>query len=241
MTGGDGTHFVFLRLGSAKADDITVNTIALKAESVSISTTKTVPSFNVPLSGMFSGESRTVALNLGMASKTVSIQGQITDQTIIRRFDETEAKFFDKSVSDPENSSKTAGSMNPQLNSDDELVITMTKEEIAQLLHSNTDGTTFQEMQNMDELIILIPSKVDSRYQYRNADQTTDLIPFTYAARGHNNTLDNSGAVVFVTDFPDSITAKGMSGFVRSFSCDFSGEAAGSVGFSLEFEIANTV
>ena len=237
----DGTHYVYLRLGSAKADDITVNTVALKAETVSISTTKTVPSFNVPLSGMFSGESRTVALNLGMASKTISVTGQITDQTIIRRFDETDKKFFNASVSDPEDSPSSFTMDKPALNGDNELVINMTKEEIAQLLHSNTDGTTFQEMQNMDELIILIPSKVNSRYQYRNADQTTTLIPFTYAARGHDNTLDNSGAVVFVSDFPDTTTAKGLTGFVRSFSCDFSGESAGSIGFSLEFEIATTV
>tara|TARA_R100001230_G_C5683112_1_gene190824 strand:+ start:1008 stop:1721 length:714 start_codon:yes stop_codon:yes gene_type:complete len=235
----DGTHYVYLRLGSAKENDLTVNTVALKAETVSVSTTKTVPSFNVPLSGMFSGESRTVALNLGMASKTVSIQGQITDQTIIRKFDEIEAKFFDKDKL-PEESNLTIGQMNPPL-VNNQITIDMTKEEVAQLLHSNTDGTTFQEMQNMDELIILIPSKVDSRYQYRNSDRTTNLIPFTYAARGHDNTLDNSGAVVFVSDFPDSTTAKGMTGFVRSFSCDFSGEAAGSIGFSLEFEIALTV
>ena len=235
----DGTHYVYLRLGSAKENDLTVNTVALKAETVSVSTTKTVPSFNVPLSGMFSGESRTVALNLGMASKTVSIQGQITDQTIIRKFDEIEAKFFDKDKL-PEESNLTIGQMNPPL-VNNQITIDMTKEEVAQLLHSNTDGTTFQEMQNMDELIILIPSKVDSRYQYRNSDRTTNLIPFTYAARGHDNTLDNSGAVVFVSDFPDSTTAKGMTGFVRSFSCDFSGEAAGSIGFSLEFEIATTV
>ena len=235
----DGTHYVYLRLGSAKENDLTVNTVALKAETVSVSTTKTVPSFNVPLSGMFSGESRTVALNLGMASKTVSIQGQITDQTIIRKFDEIEAKFFDKDKL-PEESNLTIGQMNPPL-VNNQITIDMTKEEVAQLLHSNTDGTTFQEMQNMDELIILIPSKVDSRYQYRNSDRTTNLIPFTYAARGHDNTLDNSGAVVFVSDFPDSTTAKGMTGFVRSFSCDFSGEAAGSIGFTLEFEIATTV
>ena len=129
----DGTHYVYLRLGSAKENDLTVNTVALKAETVSVSTTKTVPSFNVPLSGMFSGESRTVALNLGMASKTVSIQGQITDQTIIRRFDETEAKFFDNTVDDPEDSSKTAGSMNPPL-VDKQLTIDMTKEEINSIL-----------------------------------------------------------------------------------------------------------
>jgi len=237
----DGTHYVYLRLGSAKEDDILVNTIALKAETVNISTTKTVPSFNVPLSGMFSGESRTVALNLGMAQKNINVTGQITDQTIIRRFDETDKKFFDASVSDPDDSLDSFTMDRPALNGNNELVINMTKEEIAQLIHSNTDGTTFQEMQNMDELIILIDSKVNSRYQYRSASQTTTLIPFTYAARGHNNTLDNAGAVVFVSDFPDSTTAKGLSGFVRSFSCEFSGEAAGSISFQLEFEIATTV
>ena len=128
----DGTHYVYLRLGSAKENDLTVNTVALKAETVSVSTTKTVPSFNVPLSGMFSGESRTVALNLGMASKTVSIQGQITDQTIIRKFDEIEAKFFDKDKL-PEESNLTIGQMNPPL-VNNQITIDMTKEEVNNLV-----------------------------------------------------------------------------------------------------------
>ena len=243
MASPDGTHYVFIKLGSASTD-LTINTIALKAESISVSTTKTVPSFDVPLSGMFSGESRTVALNLGMASKTISITGQITDQTLKRKFDDTSPEYYDASANTPIDSVETGtfveASMNPRLSSD-VLTIDMTKEEIAQLLHSNTDGTTFQEMQNMNELIFLIPSKVNSRYQYRNADESADLIPFTFSSRGYDNSLDNQGAILSVTDFPDSQTASGVKGFVRSFSCDFTGESPASIGFTLEFEVALTV
>ena len=53
-------------------------------------------------------------------------------------------------------------------------------------------------------------SKVNSRYQYRNSDKSSNLIPFTYAARGYDNTLDNQGAILLVTDFPDSQTATGL-------------------------------
>ena len=151
----DGTHYVYLKLGSYDSDNLGINTVALKAESISVSTTKTVPSFDVPLSGMFSGESRTVALNLGMASKTVSVTGIIVDQTI-KKFDDTGPEFYDASENTP-TASRAAGTfaesdMNPQL-VDDVLTIDMTKEEVAQLIHSNTDGTTFQDMQNMNELI----------------------------------------------------------------------------------------
>ena len=54
-------------------DNLGINTAVLQ-ESISVSTTKTVPSFDVPLSGMFSGESRTVALNLGMAIRLFPLQ-----------------------------------------------------------------------------------------------------------------------------------------------------------------------
>ena len=122
------------------------------------------------------------------------------------------------------------------------MTIEMTKEEIAQLLHSNTDGTTAQTFQNMNELIILIDSKVDSRYQYRDkTNQTASLIPFTFAARGARNKLDNRGALLFLTEFPDSSTDSGLKGFVRSFSCDFNAEEPSEISYTLEFEVATTV
>ena len=241
MTSPDGTHYVFLRLGASKDNDVQVNTIPLKAESVSISTTKTIPSFDVPFSGMFSGESRTVAFNMGMASKQISVTGVITDTTIIRRFNSMNPKNFDKSESNPSNSSFDEDTvLNPPIVSET-ITIDMTKEEIAQLIHSNTDGTALQQMQNMNQLIILMDSKVDSRYQYRNSDRSTSLIPFTFAARGFNDTLDNQGATLALSDFPDSATDTGLNGFVQSFSCDFNAEEPMAISFQLEFVVAMTV
>lgn len=241
MTSPDGTHYVFLRLGSSKAGDVQVNTIPLKAESVSVSTTKTIPSFDVPFSGMFSGESRTLAFNMGMASKTVSISGFITDTTIIRRFNSMTPANFDFSVDNPNESDfDDDTTLNPPIVSK-EMTINMTKEEIAQLIHSNTDGTALQDMQNMNQLIILINSKVNSRYQYRNSDQSADLIPFTFSARGFSDTLDNEGAILALTDFPNSATDEGLNGFVQSFSCDFNAEEPMQISFTLEFVVALTV
>lgn len=236
-------YYVYLRLGSSKEDDVLVNTVPLRATSVSVSTTKTVPSFDVPLSGLFSGESRTLAFNMGMASKAVTVQGIITDMAITRKFSEDEPKHYDSSVEDPDDSTLTRSQMSPALpSSSNEMTINMTKEEIAQLIHSNTDGTTAQTFQNMNELVILIDSKVDSRYQYRDkTNQTSSQIPFTYSARGGRNRLDNKGALLFLTDFPDSSTASGLKGFVRSFSCDFNAEEPTEISFTLEFEIATTV
>ena len=241
MASPDGTHYVFLRLGSTKAGDLVVNTIPLKAETVTFTTGKTVPSFDIPFSGMFSGESRTIAFNMGMASKTVSVAGFITDMTITRKFNKTAAKYYNSSVDDPEDSPSSFNLNSPALNSDNELVIEMTKQEIAQLIHSNTDGTAAQDMQNMNELIVLIESKVDSRYQYRNSDKTSDLIPWSYSSRGYRNTLDNEGAVVGVSDFPDAISSDGIKGFVRSFNCEIAAEEPNAISFTLEFEVAITV
>ena len=242
MSSPDGTHYVFLRLGASKKDDIQINTIPLKAETISIATNKTIPSFDVPFSGMFTGESRTLAFNMGMASKTISVQGIITDMTIIRRFDDDDPKNFDKSVSSPLLSSfDDDTTLFPSLNSDGEMSVDMTKEEIAQLIHSNTDGTALQDMQNMNEIVILIPSKVDSHYQYRNSDKSSDLIPWTFAARGTVDALDNEGTILATSDFPNSNTAEGMKGFVRSFSCDLNAEEPTAISFQLEFEVAITV
>jgi len=71
-------HVVFLKFGAYSTADLSINTIPLKVTSMSISTNKTIPSVEVPLSGALSGESITAALDLGMASKSVSLQGFIT-------------------------------------------------------------------------------------------------------------------------------------------------------------------
>ena len=79
-------HYVFLKLGagSANGNDLTTNIIPLKATSVDISTNKTIPSIDVPLGGILQGESVTAALDLGMASKSITVNGYILEDAIVR-------------------------------------------------------------------------------------------------------------------------------------------------------------
>ena len=80
-------YYVYLKTGKHDTDDgSSLNTIPLRVNSVNISTTKTIPSFPVPLSGLASGESLTAALDLGMATKQISLNGYIVE-TIIKRID----------------------------------------------------------------------------------------------------------------------------------------------------------
>ena len=62
------THYVYLKLQSF-AGNIEQNTIPLRATGVSVSVSKTIPAFPVPLSGIATGESITAALDLVMATK----------------------------------------------------------------------------------------------------------------------------------------------------------------------------
>ena len=87
-------HVVFLKFGAYQVADLSVNTIPLKVTSVTIATNKTIPSVDVPLSGALSGESITAALDLGMASKSITLQGFITDTVITKTWEE---KLADKS------------------------------------------------------------------------------------------------------------------------------------------------
>ena len=202
---------VYLKLQAHKpSDGLTTNVIELKATSVSISVSKTIPSFEVPLSGVATGESITAALDLGMASKTVSVQGVILDQTVTK---------------------SEVGS-----------AVTFTAHEVAQLIASGVDSTGFAKNQAFNELIILIPSFVDSNYTQRGGIDTNDRstginIPFNFASRGDNNALDNVGVPAKISSFPDANTDTGMTGFIRSFSCDISADTF-ELSFSLEFETA---
>ena len=202
---------VYLKLQSHKpSDGLTTNVIELKAASVSISVSKTIPSFEVPLSGVATGESVTAALDLGMASKSISVQGVILDQTVTK---------------------SEVGS-----------AVTFTAHEVAQLIASGVDSTGFAKNQAFNELVVLIPSFVDSNYVPRGGIDTNDrstgtLIPFNFASRGENNELDNLGVPSKISSFPDSNTDTGLTGFIRSFSCDMNAEAY-ELSFSLEFETA---
>jgi len=78
-------YYVYLKTGKHSGNDgATINTIPLRATSVSVSTSKTIPSMQVPLSGLVTGESETVALDIGMAGKNLSLSGFIIEGPLTR-------------------------------------------------------------------------------------------------------------------------------------------------------------
>jgi len=218
----DSTHYVYLKFAKTPDGDLVTNTIPLKVLNISVSTTKTIPSFDIPMGGMGTGESKTLFFDLGMASKTISVSGVLTAQTITRQFSATDGFV--------------SGGTGPTM-TNKKISVDMTAFEISQLIHSMVDSSGFQNMQNISELIILMESKVDSNYNYRAADKSSSLIPFGYGARGTKGNLDNAGVFFIKNAFPDATTAKGLGGFVRSFNTTHTGEAV-DVEFSLEFEVA---
>jgi hypothetical protein len=132
------TNYVYLRLGAGKqnANDNITNVIPLKVNRITISTSKTIPDMPVPFSGLLTGESVNVALDLGMARKTLSLQGYILESQLTKKFGK-------------ETTSKTN---------------TFTAIEIAQMIHSSVDSTGIQPYQAINELIFLYESKVRNDY-----------------------------------------------------------------------------
>tara|TARA_X000001388_G_C2232873_1_gene123962 strand:- start:3841 stop:4497 length:657 start_codon:yes stop_codon:yes gene_type:complete len=196
--------------------DITRNTIPLRVVSASFSVSKTIPAFPVPLSGVATGESITAALDLGMADKSVSIQGVILDTTITK----------------------------DRTGNGDYETLTYTAQEVAQMIASGVDSTGLARNQAFSELVILYPSFVGNDQTQQRAgvnvnDITTAVsVPFNFASRGDNNTSDNLGVPAKLSNFPDSATSKGLTGFIRSFSFDFSAETV-EVSFNLDFQVAS--
>ena len=224
---------VYLSLASrgSSPDNLKVNRIGLLCSSVSISTAKTVPAFPIPFSGTITGESTTLALDLGMASKTISLGGVIHDQYITKSW--TTGSGNNKKTSTPAQYRFTAF-------------------ELAQLIHSYVDSSGIQTDQSINELTILIPSRISSDFDYFTATGGTSedlpidqlpLIPFTF----HNRDKDmkNTISIGVSKDFPEPISnakeQQGVKGFVSSFSSEFAGEAFPEVTFTLEFTEAFVV
>ena len=207
--------YVYLKTQAFSGSDLTINTIPLKATSVGISVTKTIPAFPVPLSGVALGESITAALDLGMATKSISVSGVITD-TVIQK-----------------------------TNVGNDSALTFTAHETAQMIAAGVDSTGFATNQAFSELVILMHSFVGNDYQTRSGVNTADrstgtLIPLTFGSRGGSNAKDNLGVPTPFSTFPDSSTEVGLSGFVRSFTCNFEAEST-DLTFQLEFEVASIV
>ena len=173
LAGANLEHAVFLKLGSygtgGSSEDLVTNTIPLKVTSITISTAKTIPSLEVPFSGALSGESITAALDLGMASKSISLNGFILEDTITKKWAEDGAPTGAK---------------------------TYTAIELAQMIHSSVDSTGLQTYQAINELVFLYDSKVDNNGDQRTS---TQVIPFTYSSRGARKERDNRGAILAST------------------------------------------
>lgn len=199
------------------------NRIGLLATNISISTNKQSLAFPVPFSGVISGESTTLALDMGLATKTITITGILKDQTLFKR---------------------SKGGTQKE--------IKLTAYELAQLLHSYVDSSFLHEDQNVSKLIILIPSRADTNFDYRSGvTANTDLkdlplIPFHYGNRTFDMpTLDGTKIDWGATEFPSALTSineeiPGLSGFINDFSTDIAGDQIPSIAFNLTFTVAAT-
>ena len=232
---------VFLELARrAQVDDGTaraVNRIPLFVREIQVNTQKTVPTIPIPFAAVATGASETLAFDMGISTKTLSLSGVLLDQTISKDTQETGSSRKDRILS---------------------------CFELAQLIHSYVDSSQAQEDQNLNKLIILIPSRVDTNFEYHDGTTETKdldqlpLIPFTFDNRRYderfkrqiNQQIENlTGvsdlvsltAISAFTDISELDEIPGMSGFIQSFDTTFSGEQPNSVEFSLNFEVATVI
>ena len=206
-----GGHYVLLSLQSRTdgEPDPRYNRVALKAENISISTNKDVLALPIPFSGITGGEATKIALDFGVSTKTISVSGVITSQNIYKTFNILDTEYHDNLTT----------SLSPTI-SENNIIVNMGAHEVAQLIHSYVDSSFRQQHQNLDELIILIRSKVNKDYQYYSNSPTINegsdiedakLIPFTYKVRdGDGGKLDGRQPYVeFSLDFEQATNPLG--------------------------------
>ncbi len=212
------SNTVYLKLQTFAGTDSSIDTIPLNVTSVSISVDKQIPAFPIPLSGLATGESQTAALDLGMSSKRISLSGFINETQLKRSHT-------------PEEGPAT--------------LLDFTAQEVAQLIASGVDSTGLAEYQAINELVVLIPSKVNENYVDRGkaADASittngtlTENIPFTFRARGDPNALDNI-SVGGSQPFPTSENSEALKGFIQNFNFELSSESV-DISFNLDFVVA---
>ena len=219
-------NYVMLELARRASGDtigggISTNRIGLLANTLDISTNKQTMAFPVPFSGIISGESKTIGIDLGLATKTITISGIILDQTISKN------------------------------NARSETNVKMTAHEIAQLIHSYVDSSFLHEDQNLSKLIVLMPSRVDENFDQRSGHVDTDhadlpLVPFNWANRDYDIPHTKAGTKLAfgATDFPLMLSTDteipGVQGFINDFSTSFAGDQFPTISFSLSFTNAST-
>ena len=217
------TDYVYLKLQQFSGTDLAIDTIPLKVQSVSVSVDKTVPNISIPFAGLATGESEKIALDLGMATKRLTLTGFILDTQIKRSHTETGAPATP-------------------------IALEFTAQEIAQLIASGVDATGLTRYQAFNELLVYMDSKVNENYEDRGqaADATVtklgtviSQIPLTFAARGNAFSKDNTN-ILRPTAFPTAGSTTGIKGFVSQFSYDLNAETV-EITFSMEFTIATVL
>ena len=199
------------------------NRIGLLCTQLDINTNKQSLPIPIPFSGVIAGESTTIALDAGMASKTVSLSGVILDQTITK-----------------------------QNRHGEQISKKLTAFEVGQLIHSYVDSSFLHEDQNLSKLIVLMPSRVDTNFNYHTditantALEDCPLVPFTWANRDYDIPQTKAGTKLSFggTPWPDIVTATdeipGLTGFIQDFSCSFNGAELPAITFSMSFTQAST-
>jgi len=162
----DTTHNVFLKLNKHQGESNQIDTIPLKVTSIGVDVSRTVPALPVPLSSIARGQSETIAVDLGMASKSISLQGVITSGRIRRSHTGTSPNYD---------------------------AIDMTAQELAQLIASGVDSSGLAHYQNFNELVFLFESNIDENYVERGS---VTKIPFTFASRGSPLEKDNERVIL---------------------------------------------
>ena len=231
--GDNYTNFsVWLELQrrNEEGGDRAINRIPLFVTEIQIATSKSVPTIPVPFAAVGTGKSETLAFDMGLASKTVSLTGVFLNQKLSKNSGETVVHPI------------------------------LSPFEMAQLIHSYVDSSAAQDDQAMNKLIILIPSRVDTNFlPHTDTSESDDInalpqIPFTFENRRYDERfkrvannylpsaleLDESPLEAF-SNMAEAEDLLGMTGFIRSLNTTFSGEQPNEVAFSLDFEIATVL
>jgi len=222
MAGENFSNFqVFLEL--QRRDEVgtgQANRIPLFCREVQVTTSKTVMNMGVPFSGAVRGESLNLAFDIGMAQKTINLSGTLLGQTITKQKGGETGKTRK-----------------------------LTAYEMAQLIHSYADASTFQNDQNLSKVVIKIPSRVNHEFEYHTtgsggsvncetADESSlPTIPFTWKNREYDNSFTAlvSGGETYFDPSQDGI---GITGFIRSFNTTLSADSYPAIEFTLDFEEA---
>ena len=206
------THDVFLSLGRRNAGNNMTDAIALQAEQIVITTNKLAPTFPIPASGFITGESQNIGIDLGMATKSMSLSGVITEQTINKTH----------------TASVTMGAIEVA-----QLIHSFVDSSALQK-DQNLDELTILYPSKVSETGAMATG--DAAYAQRGSDVD---IPFTWKTREADNSGNLLNATLG-SQFPEDSTSSGLSGVVKSFSTTIVGGSP-FVEFTLEFEIATVI